>query len=52
MHKQLYEVLDTHDILNQFGFRKNSPTIHAQLEITERILTSLEKGNIWLWSIY
>jgi hypothetical protein len=46
MHKRLYEFLDEHDILfiNQFGFRKKSSTIHALLEITERIRETMDKG--------
>ncbi len=46
MHKQLYEFLDKHDILfiNQFGFRKKSSTIHALLDITERIRESMDNG--------
>ena len=46
MHKRLYEFLDDHEILfiNQFGFRKLSSTIHAILDITERIRETLDKG--------
>ena len=46
MHKRLYEFLDEHDILfiNQFGFRKKSSTIHALLDITQRIRESLDNG--------
>ncbi len=46
MHKRLYEFLDEHDILfiNQFGFRKKSSTIHALLDITERIRQSMDNG--------
>lgn len=46
MHKKLTEFLDRHDILfiNQFGFRKNSSTIHALLDITERIRQTMDDG--------
>ena len=46
MHKQLYEFLDEHEILfiNQFGFRKKSSTIHALLDITERIRKTMDEG--------
>ena len=39
MHKRLYDFLEHHDILfeNQFGFRKNNSTIHALIEIIEKI---------------
>ena len=46
MHKRLYHFLEIHNILyeNQFGFRKNNSTIHALLEITEKIKDSIDKG--------
>ena len=46
MHKKLSEFLDLHEILfiNQFGFRKNSSTIHALLDITERIRQTMDNG--------
>ena len=46
MHKRLSEFLDKYDILfiNQFGFRKNSSTIHALLDITERIRKTMDDG--------
>jgi hypothetical protein len=46
MHKRLYAFLEEHKILfeNQFGFRKNNSTIHALIEITERIKESIDNG--------
>ena len=46
MHKRLSEFLDKYDILfiNQFGFRKKSSTIHALLDITERIRKTMDNG--------
>ena len=39
MHKRLYNFLELHNVLfvNQFGFRKNSSTSYALMEITEKI---------------
>ena len=39
MHKQLYNFLNTHDILfkNQFGFRQNNSTTFALIQINEKI---------------
>ena len=44
MHKRLYEFLEHHNILfeNQFGFRKNNSTIHALIEIIEKIKESID----------
>ena len=42
----LYNFLEEHNILhhNQHGFRKNNSTIHALMQITERIKTSIDSG--------
>ena len=44
MHKKLSEFLDEHEILfiNQFGFRKRCSTIHALLDIIERIRDNMD----------
>ena len=46
IHKKLYNFLEEHHILyhNQHGFRKNNSTIHALMQITERIKTSIDSG--------
>ena len=46
IHKKLYNFLEEHNILyhNQHGFRKNNSTIHALMQITERIKTSIDSG--------
>ena len=38
--------LDSHDILfiNQFGFHKNSSTVHALLDINVRIRQTMDNG--------
>ena len=46
MHKKLYGFLETHKALyeNQFGFRKNCSTVHALMDMTEKIKESIDKG--------
>ena len=46
MHKSLYHFLEENNILfkNQFGFRKNNSTVHALIEITEKIKKSIDSG--------
>ena len=46
MHKRLYEFLERHNILfeKQFGFRKKNSTVHALMEITEKIKESIDHG--------
>ena len=46
MHKKLYKFLEDNNILfeNQFGFRKHNSTIHALIQITEKIKSSIENG--------
>ena len=46
IHKKLYNFLEEHNILyhNQHGFRKNNSTIHALMQTTERIKTSIDSG--------
>ena len=46
LHKQLYEFLEFHNILfeKQFGFRRNNSTVHALMEITEKIKESIDGG--------
>ena len=46
IHNKLYNFLEEHNILyhNQHGFRKNNSTIHALMQITERIKTSIDSG--------
>ena len=48
MHKRLYNFLEQHNVLfrNQFGFRKNSSTSFALLQITERIKETIDKKNL------
>ena len=43
---QMYEFLEVKNILfeNQFGFRMQNSTIHALLQITEQIKSSMEDG--------
>ena len=47
MHYRLYNFLQTHNILfkNQFGFRKNTSTSHALIQIVERIRQSIDNKN-------
>ena len=44
MHYRLYNFLQTHNVLfkNQFGFRKNTSTSFALIEIVERIRNSID----------
>ena len=46
IHKKLYNFLAEHNIVyhNQHGFSKNNSTIHALMQITERIKTSIDSG--------
>ena len=46
MHSKLYDFFDEHEILfiNQFGFRKKCSTIHALLDIIERIRDNMDNG--------
>ena len=46
MHKRLYEFLELHNILfeKQFGFRKKNSTVHALMEITEKIKETIDSG--------
>ena len=42
----MYEFLERHNILfeKQFGFRKKNSTVHALMEITEKIKESIDHG--------
>ena len=42
----LYAFLEENNILfeNQFGFRKQNSTVHALIQITEKIKSSFEEG--------
>ena len=44
MHNRLYTFLERHNILfrNQFGFRKNTSTVHTLVQITEMIKASID----------
>ena len=46
MHKRLYNFYEENNILfsNQFGFRKQISTVHALIQITEKIKHSIENG--------
>ena len=46
MHKRLYTFLEDNNILyhNQYGFRKNSSTVYALVQITELIKASIDRG--------
>ena len=46
MHKKLYSFLESRNVLfkNQFGFRKGCSTVHALMDITEKIKESIDKG--------
>ena len=46
MHKRLYSFLENNDILfhNQYGFRRNNSTVHALIQITEKIKSSIDNG--------
>ena len=46
MHVRLYAFMDENNILfeNQFGFRKQNSTLHALIQITEQIRSSIENG--------
>ena len=46
MYSRLFGFLDTHNLIyaRQFGFRKGHSTIHALINITERIRKCLDKG--------
>ena len=46
MHKMLYNFFEENNILlrNQFGFRKQNSTVHALIQITEKIKHSIENG--------
>ena len=46
MHVRLYSFLEWNNILyeNQFGFRKQNPTVHALIQITEKISEIIENG--------
>ena len=46
MHVRLYAFMEENNILfeNQFGFRKQNSTVHALIQITEQIRSSIENG--------
>ena len=46
MHVRLYKFLEDNNILyeNQFGFRKKNSTVHALIQITEKIRESIDQG--------
>lgn len=48
MYSRLISFIDNHNIIfsRQFGFRKSHSTIHAVLDIVERIRKCLDKGDI------
>ena len=48
MHTKLYQFLEDNDIIytNQYGFRKHMSTIHALIQITEKIKSSIEAGKV------
>ena len=47
VHKQLYDYFDENKLFNehQYGFRRQHSTEHAILELVDRILTKMDKGN-------
>ena len=46
MHSKLYDFFDEQEVLfiNQFGFRKHCSTIHALLDMIERIRDNMDNG--------
>ena len=46
MHSKLYDFFDEQEVLfiNQFGFRKKCSTIHALLDMIERIRNNMDNG--------
>ena len=47
VHKQLYDYFDENKLFNdhQYGFRRQHSTEHAILELVDRILIQMDKGN-------
>ena len=48
LHDQLYKYFTEHKLFfdNQYGFRRNHSTEHAAMEIVDRIVNSMDKGEV------